>query len=68
MSSSPRGRLKEVVILLEQLLDNLHVEVEPFAVCSVADGGQLDMSGLGWLTLHFVLDGEGELLVGDHRL
>ena len=56
-----------VDVLLEDLFANLRLEVEPFAVCSVANGWRLQMSGLDWLTLHFVLEGTGELRVGDRR-
>jgi AraC-like DNA-binding protein len=51
-------------MLLERLLDNLAVHVEPFARCDVANGCCLRLDELGWVTLHFVLRGAGELRVG----
>ena len=55
------GRRYDRVILLERLLDNLAVHVEPFARCHVASGCSLRLHELGWATLHFVLRGDGEL-------
>lgn len=49
-------------MLLERLLDNLAVHVEPFARCDVASGCCLNLRDLGWVTLHYVLQGDGELL------
>jgi AraC family transcriptional regulator, activator of mtrCDE len=51
-------------MLLERLLDNLAVHVEPFARCDVAAGCCLRLHDLGWVTLHFVLQGEGTLTGG----
>lgn len=48
-------------MLLERLLANLAVTVESFAVCVVSSGWRLRMDGLPWVTLHFVLHGEGLL-------
>jgi hypothetical protein len=52
-------------MLLERLLDNLAVHVEPFARCHVASGCSLRLAGFGWATFHFVLRGEGELRTHD---
>jgi AraC-like DNA-binding protein len=52
-------------MLLERLLDNLAVHVEPFARCDVASGCCLHLRDLGWVTLHYVLQGEGELRTAD---
>lgn len=54
-------------MLLERLLDNLAVHVEPFARCEVASGCCLELRDLGWVTLHFVLQGEGAVLAGRGR-
>lgn len=54
-------------VLLERLFENLALTVEPFAVCQVSDGWRLRMEGLDWVTLHFVLRGEGELRTGASR-
>ena len=51
-------------MLLERLLDNLAVHVEPFARCDVAAGCCLRLHDLGWVTLHFVLQGDGTLTGG----
>lgn len=51
-------------MMLERLLDNLSVHVEPFARCDVASGCCLQLRDLGWVTLHFVLQGEGAVLAG----
>lgn len=52
-------------MLLERLLDNLAVDVEPFAVCDVSNGWRLKMDALGWVTLHYVLSGDGKLRTAD---
>ncbi len=49
---SARGRLDEV-------LDGLTVEVDPFAVCEVRGDGRLNMGCQDKATLHFILAGEG---------
>jgi AraC family transcriptional regulator, activator of mtrCDE len=54
-------------MLLERLLDNLAVHVEPFARCEVASGCCLRLRDLGWVTLHFVLQGQGAVLAGAGR-
>lgn len=50
-------------MLLERLFENLAVVVEPFSVCAVAEGWKLPLPSLEWVTLHFVLLGEGTLRV-----
>lgn len=55
-------------MLLDRLLDNLKVEAEPFAVCEVSRGWQLQLDALDYVTFHFVLQGEGQLRTGTHRL
>lgn len=51
-------------MLLERLFENLALRVEPFAMCEVSSGWRLRMDELDWVTLHFVLRGEGTLRVG----
>ncbi len=48
-------------MLLDRLLTNLTVDVEPFAVCEVSDGWRLRMNGAGFVMLHYVLEGSGQL-------
>lgn len=49
-------------MLLDRLLANLTVDVEPFAVCEVSSGWRLHLDGAEWVTLHFVLEGSGSLV------
>ncbi len=51
-------------MLLERLFDNLGIAVEAFSTCGVARGWRLRLPALDWVTLHFVLHGEGALRVG----
>ncbi len=51
-------------MLIDRLLTNLALDVEPFALCDVAPGWRLRMDELEWVTLHFVLQGEGRLRIG----
>lgn len=55
-------------MLLERLLDHLAVRVRPFARCDVASGCCLAIPELGWVTLHIVVAGEGELRTPAGRL
>jgi AraC-like DNA-binding protein len=48
-------------VLLDRLLANLTVDVEPFAVCEVSPGWRLRLNGAGFVMLHYVLEGEGHL-------
>lgn len=50
-------------MLIERLFENLAVTVEPFSVCGVAKGWRLPLPALEWVTLHYVLQGEGTLRV-----
>ena len=52
--------------MLDQVMDALDLEVEPFALCEIGTGSDLAISDLGWVTVHYVLAGEGEVRVG-HR-
>jgi AraC family transcriptional regulator, activator of mtrCDE len=49
---------------LEQILDRLAIEIEPFAVCKIGRGWRLQMGRAPSATFHFVLRGEGWLRVG----
>lgn len=55
-------------MLLDSLLDNLELKVDPFAACRVADGWRLRLPGNDWVTLHFILQGEGALRLGSGEL
>ena len=52
-------------MLLDRLLSNLEVEVEPFAMCLVSKGWRLRLPGPPTVLLHFVLRGEGVVLGPD---
>lgn len=52
-------------MLLERIVADLGVEVEPFATCGVARGWRLRLPPHELVTLHFILQGEGTL--GDGR-
>jgi hypothetical protein len=49
-------------MLLDKLLSNLDVEVEPFAMCLVSEGWRLRLPGPPDVLLHFVLQGQGSVL------
>jgi AraC-like DNA-binding protein len=51
-------------MVLEGLFDNLELKVDPFATCRLADGWRLRLPRCDWVTLHFILDGDGELALG----
>jgi len=55
-------------MLLERLLDNLSLTVEAFATCRVAHGWRLRVPPLDWVTLHYVLQGEGAVRNADGTL
>jgi AraC-like DNA-binding protein len=55
-------------MLLQRLLDNLGLEVEPFATCGVAPGWRLRLPAGDLVTLHFVLQGEGGLVGQDDQV
>jgi len=48
-------------VLLERLLENLGLEVEPFATCGVAPGWRLRLPAQQAVTLHFILRGVGAI-------
>lgn len=49
-------------MLIERLLENLALRVDTFATCRVAPGWRLRLPALDWVTFHYVLEGQGELL------
>ena len=51
-------------MLLEKVFDNLSMTVEPFATCRLAEGWRLQLPVHRWVTLHYILTGNGELRVG----
>lgn len=48
-------------MLLDKLLSNLSVHVEPFALVTMSEGWRLHLPGPPGLLLHFVLEGNGVL-------
>ena len=48
-------------MLLNKLLSNLTVHVDPFAICSLSEGWRLHLPGPPGLLIHFVLEGNGVL-------
>lgn len=51
-------------MLLDRVIDNLGLEVEPFATCGVAGGWRLPVASQDLVSLHFTLEGEGRLVWG----
>jgi len=50
--------------LVDRVVENLEVVVEPFALCEIGEGSDLTIEELGWVTLHFVISGEGQIISG----
>jgi AraC-like DNA-binding protein len=48
-------------MLLDKLLSNLLVHVDPFAICTLSDGWRVRLPGPPGLLFHFVLEGNGTL-------
>ncbi len=48
-------------MLLDRLLSDVSIQVEPFAVCQVSATSRLRFRGFEWVTLHFVLEGRGRM-------
>ena len=55
-------------MLLEKLFENLAITVDPFATCRVAEGWRLRLPSRDWVTLHYILQGAGELKLGSGEL
>ncbi len=51
-------------MLLDRLLANVSLDVAPFAVCDIRRGSRLRMAAERKSTLHFVLQGHGQLVAG----
>jgi AraC-like DNA-binding protein len=54
-------------VLLDRVLENLKVNVTPFAVCEVSADWRLRLSGTPWVTVHYILSGEGTLRFPGHE-
>lgn len=54
--------------LVDRVVENLEVVVEPFALCEIGEGSELTIEELGWVTLHFVIAGEGQIISGRNRV
>jgi AraC-like DNA-binding protein len=48
-------------VVVERVLENLTLRLEPFALCEVSSGWRLRLGGPDWVTFHFVLKGDGAL-------
>lgn len=55
-------------MLLDRLLANLTVDVEPFAVCEVSRGWRLRLNEAGFVMLHYVLRGSGHVVTPNRSL
>ncbi|MFP4072779.1 MAG: helix-turn-helix domain-containing protein [Actinomycetota bacterium] len=51
-------------MLVDRVLEELDVDVELFALCEISEGSDLAIGDLGWVTMHFVMAGQGELTIG----
>ncbi len=54
-------------MLLDKLLSNLAVHVEPFALCTLSTGWRLCLPGPPGVMFHFVLQGSGAVRGPDSR-
>lgn len=55
-------------MLLDALLDNLDLKVDPFATCRLANGWRLRLPSNDRVIFHFLLQGEGALRLGSGEL
>ena len=55
--SADDGTMRDV--LLDKLLSNLDIHVEPFSLCEVSAGRRLLLPGSARVMIHFVLQGQG---------
>ena len=53
-----------MAVLIDQLLSDLELTMRPFAVCEVATGWRLHLAKADWVTVHFVVAGNGRLRAG----
>jgi len=51
-------------MLLDKLFENLAMNVDPFATCRLSDGWRLRLPCRDWVTMHYTLEGDGELKLG----
>jgi AraC-like DNA-binding protein len=51
-------------VLIERLLSDLELSMKPFAVCELAAGWRLRLPDVDWVTVHFVVAGNGRLRAG----
>lgn len=49
-------------------MEGLDVIVEPFALCEIGAGSDLTIGELGWVTMHFVLGGQGQIVFGHNKV
>lgn len=55
-------------MLTECMFQNLDLHIEPFAACAIADHWRLQLPGNDFVTLHYVLEGEGTLVTENSSL
>ncbi|MEX0796079.1 MAG: cupin domain-containing protein, partial [Acidimicrobiia bacterium] len=55
-------------MLINRIIESLDVKVEPFAMCEIGEGSDLTFGDLGWVTMHFVLAGEGQIRYGRRQV
>lgn len=55
-------------MLVDRVVERLDVVVEPFALCEIGTGSDLTIGELGWVTMHFVLAGEGQIVFGNNSV
>lgn len=55
-------------MLVDKVVEGLDVVVEPFALCEIGAGSDLTIGELGWVTMHFVLAGEGQIVIGREKV
>ncbi len=58
-----RSRIWEVMITLDQVLDGLTVDVQPFAICQARGDSVIDLGSQRHATLHYVLAGGGTFAI-----
>jgi len=55
-------------MLLDKLFENLALNVQPFATCQLADDWRLNLPNRDWVNLHYVMEGEGGLMLGSGKV
>jgi len=51
----------------EHVFDEMEIDADPFALCELLGRCDLGLGRQAFATLHYVLAGEGEILLGDRR-